>query len=131
MKQEEIGKKIFDTLKKWEKQESDTEFIQKRIKVIEEELKGLNKELDNLYENRYKYTDYAVKNHKYWANKDEDYLIRIGDINRIEFFVTNKEEKDSRCFSSSLGILYHDVFPITKEKYEELYKKLTENETLR
>lgn len=124
----EVDKKIFTALEKWKKRENEVEILLKRLRIIDEERIAVKDKLHELRKDKYKYSDIAIKNHKFWKFKDEEGCILIGDIDApgggTEFFISDKDEKDKRRFSSSLGILYHGIEPITEEEYSKIYNNL-------
>lgn len=124
----EVDKKIFTALEKWKKRENEVEILLKRLRIIDEERIAVKDKLHELRKDKYKYSDIAIKNHKFWKFKDEEGCILIGDIDTpgggTEFFISDKDEKDKRRFSSSLGILYHGIEPITEEEYSKIYNNL-------
>ena len=119
-----MEEKALDAIRKWHKQEKERKFIADRIRILKEEMDALTKEQCKLNKDRYKYTDIAVKEHKFWSNVDGTVIQKIGDLERGEFFRSKKGEKDRRYFSSSLGILFNVNCPISEERYNELYNSM-------
>lgn len=120
--------KVYEALNKWHAQEKQLKYLDARTKILNEELIKISDERDKIYDEKYKYSDIAVTEHKYWANDDFTMIVRIGNLNRtgpgIEFFVSTKGKKDEKYYSSSIGILSHGDTPITKEQYETLYNAM-------
>lgn len=124
---EAISKKTIDALDNWHKQKKEMKYINDRRTIIEEELKALSKATDKLNKERYKYTDIAVKEHKYWKSKDNSAIVEIGPDEEYHtgvHYITTKELKHVKRFSSSMGILMGNDIPITEEEYKELEKQL-------
>ena len=124
---EAISKKVIDAIDNWHKQKKEMEYINDRRTIIEEELKALSKATDKLNKERYKYTDIAVKEHKYWKSKDNSVIVEIGPDEEYHtgvHYITSKSLKHAKRFSSSMGILLSNDIPITEEEYKELEKQL-------
>lgn len=120
-----ISERVIEALNNWHNQEKNLNFIKARIKAVEEELERLEKEKYQIEsKEKYLYTDIAIKEHKYWTNNNRTCVVKIGDIEKGEFFYSDKEKKDKQYFSSSLGILWHGDNPITKEEYIKIYNSL-------
>jgi hypothetical protein len=124
---EAISKKVIDALDNWHKQKKEMEYINNRRTIIEEELKALSKASDKLIKERYKYTDIAVKEHKYWKSKDNSVIVEVGPDEEYHtgvHYITTKELKHAKRFSSSIGILLNNDIPISEEEFRELEKQL-------
>lgn len=128
-----IGKMLSDngivelqSISDWKEHERKTKEVEKRLRIVEEERKALIDTLDKLRKDIYKYPDIAIKKHKYWAGEDMQSIAKIvlDEYHSWAFLISNKDEKDGRRFSSSLGVLYNYPIPITEEKYNEIYNSL-------
>lgn len=122
-----IKETVLNAIDNWHKQKKEMEYINNRRTIIEEELKSLNKAIDQLNNERYKYTNIAIKEHKYWKSKDNSVIVEIGPDEEYHtgvHYITSKNLKHAKRFSSSLGILLDNDIPITKEEYNDLYNKL-------
>ena len=110
----------------WKEHERKTKEIERRLRVIEEEKEALVNALGVLRKDRYKYSDIAIDEHKFWASEDMKSIAKIvpNKYWDFAFLVSNKEEKDKEYLSSSLGVLYGYPIPITEEKYNEIYNSL-------
>ncbi len=120
--------KAQDALNKWHEQEKQLMFLNARCELIRKDYESACKEKNEIEKDKYKYSDIAVREHKYWSNDDGSIIVRIGDINRvgpgIEFFISQKDRKDQKYYSPSITILGHGDNPISQEKFKELYDKM-------
>ena len=110
----------------WKEHERKTKEIERRLCIINEEKEALVKTLYALRKDRYKYSNIAIDEHKFWASKDMKSIAKIvyDKYGEFTFLVSNKEGKDKEYHSSSLGVLYSYPIPITEEKYNEIYNNL-------
>ena len=120
---------VITALVNWYKQDKEREHIAKRKMEMATELDDLDRRERVLEEEKRKYTNIALRNHKYWTDESHTVLIRRGDIfdNEgldVEYYVKRKGKDEERHFASSLDILRQACIPVTDKEYTMLYRNM-------
>ena len=101
--------------------------LEARHRILSEELGAVNKELDRIRKDRYRYSTPAVKKHKFWMCVENASIISVcrvedicGDCD-VTYVRTSREDGKDRTFhTSSLGIILGHPYPIKEADYWQL-----------
>ena len=103
--------------------------IQQKLILLREEENALEKELDKLNRDRYKNPTKAVTENMFWADESFSSVAKIDKVYSdawLGYTCTSRGMIDEKFSTSSIGVLMSYPVPITKEKYDELRKKIIE-----
>lgn len=107
--------------------------IRQKLTLLREEEKALEKELDKLDRDRYKNPTKAVTENMFWTDESFSSVAKIDKVYSdawLCYTCTDKNVIDKKLSTSSMGIIMRYPVPITKEKYNELRKKIIETKNV-